>query len=500
MEIKSFIKAAAVTVLVLGTAGGYFYVSNAPKAYKTSQAVRGNISGSIKESGNVHGSVEKVYYAMVSAPVADISIEEGDVIGKGDLLLSYDVSDLQHALTQAELTQKQITEEADGAIAKSEKYEGKYAKAAADDNAYAVLYAMEREQSNAISEDQYSENYQKACDSASLQKQIASKQGEISAKQYEISKYTDGYGGYLKDEYKKDGSFDKDSKDYKKYKKLNSELNDLNQELYSLQSSLSGIDENTYTPAEYAAANDTANVMEDISRNWNQAKSDKATAEAAILNDSQKEALRTAASKSEDTVAQATDEVAKANAGVVSEFCGVVTSCETKKDAFVTEGTPLFTVESSEELKVELMISKYDIGKVAEGQKAVINIAGNKYDGTVSRIKHLATSDSSDKNKIKVEVSFDEPDEDAIIGIEADVTISTQESENTVLVPFESYYTDDDGSYCYVIDGGRIGKKYFEAGVISDDYVEAISGINEGDVIITDGVAETEIGKKAVAN
>lgn len=498
--IKGIISAVLIALMIVG----YIRFINMPDKYNAQTVVRGDIGGTVKESGNVHGCEDKVYYAKVNAPIAEFDLSEGDVVKKGDILLTYNTDDLEHAYTQASLGAKEALETADGAIKNSDKYAGKYAKAKADDAAYAALYAYEREQGNTLSEAQYAEDYQKACDYASVSKQLAAKQGEITAKQSEIARYTDAYGGKLTDDYEEGSGgelkIDKSSKDYKKYKQLKEELDELNSEYSSLQGALAGFSDTTYTPEEYAKLNDHANVMEDISRNWSEAKADKASAEGAILNDSQKAALKSAADRYADSEAAAKEKLELAKKGVESEFAGVVTSCLVDKDAYVTEGTPIFSVETSEKLKVELMISKYDIAKLAEGQDASINIAGNLYDGHVSKITHLATNDTSDKNKIKVEVEFDAPDENAIIGVEADVTINTMRSENVVLIPFESYYSDNAGSYVYVVENGLLAKKYFEAGIITDEFVEVISGISEGDRVITGAVSETNIGSKADYN
>lgn len=504
MKKDLLIKGIITLVLIALIFVGYICLINVPEKYSAQSAVRGNITGTVKESGNVHGCEDKVYYARVSAPISEFDIAEGDVVKKGDILLKYNTDDLEHIYTQASLGAKEALENADGAIKNSDKYASKYAKAKADDEAYAALYAYEREMGNAMSEAQYAEDYQKACDYASISKQIAAKQGEITAKQSEIAKYTDAFGGKLTDEYVKgssgETSFDKSSKDYKKYKKLKEELDELNSEYSSLQGLLAGFSDTSYTPDEYAQINDNANIMEDISRNWSEAKADKASAEGAILNDSQKAALMSAADRYADSEAEAKEKLELAKKGVVSEFDGVVTSCFVKQDAYVAEGTPVFSVETSEKLKVELMISKYDIAKIEEGQDASINIAGNIYEGHVSKIYHLATNDSSDKNKIKTEVEFDAPDENVIIGVEADVTINTMSSEGAVLIPFESYYSDNTGTYVYVVENGLLAKKYFEAGIVTDEYVEVISGIKEGDEVIIDAVSDTSLGSKADYN
>ena len=477
MKKESLVRIAMIVGVAAVCGGGYAYAANRPQAYQTATIEKGNIAGKIEESGNLSGEIEKIYYAKISAPVQSFSIKEGDSIKKGDLLLSYDVSDLEYSVKEASLTREQSEKDYDGQVAKSNQYAAQYAKAQADDVAYAGLYAMHREQQQALEEGQYAQDYQIQCSVDGVNRRIAEKKSVLQDKTQELGEIQD--------------------LESKKAKELQEEIDDLNDDLAGLNKELVSAPPQGYTPDEYAVANDTGNVMEDIVRNWEQAKSDKATAESGILNASQKSALHKTTEISLEREAQATEELKKAQEGVVAEFNGVVTSCSVKEDAFVTEGTPLFTVESNDDVKVGVMVSKYEIGRVKKEQSAQIDIAGKKYEGTVERIGQVAVSDDSDKSKVLVEVHMNDVDEGVILGMEADVTIYTETAENVLLLPYEAYYTDDEGSYCYLISKGVIEKCYFEAGIVSDDYVEIKDGIAEDSVVITDAMTDKKIGERA---
>ena len=97
------------------------------------------------------------------------------------------------------------------------------------------------------------------------------------------------------------------------------------------------------------------------------------------------------------------------------------------------------------------------------------------------------------------EVHIENPDENIILGIEADVDIYTEEKENVLLIPIEAFYSDDMGDYCYTIAGGLVEKKYIKVGILSDTFVEIAEGINKGDIVITDAITDDRVGKKAVA-
>ena len=99
---------------------------------------------------------------------------------------------------------------------------------------------------------------------------------------------------------------------------------------------------------------------------------------------------------------------------------------------------------------------------------------------------------------VAVDVHVDDPDDSLILGLEADVTIYTDEQQDVLIIPYSGFYTDDDGDYCYVIEDGIIAKKYVEAGIKTSEYVEIKSGLDEGDAVITDSITDSQVGEKAV--
>ena len=290
-----------------------------------------------------------------------------------------------------------------------------------------------------------------------------------------------------------------DDKTSQQYKDLASQIGDLNIEIASLQKDLTNLPSGEMTPEEYSHYTADTNLMEDITRNWTQATTEKSAYENQILNGHQKEQLEKNHELTELGASTAQENLLKAQAGVTADFSGIVTLLPVKQGAVVMKGTPLLTMESSEELKVDTQVSKYDIGKIEEGQRALITVAGNEYDGIVSEIKRFAQGATSDKAKVTVAVHIDNPDENVYLGLEADVTIYTQEKEQVLTIPAEARYVDDDGDYCYVIREGVVAKQYFTAGIGSDETVEVLNGLKEGDVVITDAVTDEHIGRKAVS-
>ncbi|MCR5419537.1 MAG: efflux RND transporter periplasmic adaptor subunit [Lachnospiraceae bacterium] len=475
-------KKIIVGTLLIAVLGGSLFFTTAfmrkAVGYSTGTVSYKNIAQNVEATGDVHGEETMTYYSNITAPVNYYELSVGDEVKKGQRVVGYDLEDLITLRDQAELTAKSAENTMYGQVKKSESNQAKYNKAESDIEVYKNTYALFRLASDYVNQDQYQENWDINCIAASLNKDIADKTGAINSLTLELEK-AQMY------------------QDVNEVNRLVSEIETLNEDVADLQADLAGLPPATLSPEEYATTVINGNWMSDILRNWTETSTLKNTYENQILNSYQKEQLQNSYELSALNVDTAEENLTKATEGVVVEYDGIVTESYIKNGSVVTKGTPLFTLESSKDMKVDVGISKFDIGKIAVGQRADIDIAGNGYTGSVTGIKRIAESDNSDKAKVSVSVKFDAPDEKVYIGLEADVKIYTEEKEGVLVIPLEAYYADDEGDYCYIIKDGTVQKQYITTGIETDEYIEITLGLKEGDIVITDAVTDEQVGTKA---
>ena len=158
----------------------------------------------------------------------------------------------------------------------------------------------------------------------------------------------------------------------------------------------------------------------------------------------------------------------------------------------------LFTLQNTDRVDVDVNISKYDYDKVAKGQKASITLAGKQYEGTVTSVSHIATQNEKGASLISARVRIDQPDENIFLGVDAKVTIQAASVNDAVVLPTEVVNIGKKGSFCYVLEDGVIVRKNIETGLSSDDSVEILSGILEGDEVLLD-IGSLQEGMEAEA-
>ena len=216
--------------------------------------------------------------------------------------------------------------------------------------------------------------------------------------------------------------------------------------------------------------------------------SEKAIAEAdsTSLTKEEKEKLKVTDNLSELDAKSAKELVEEGKKGITAEFNGIVSKADIKQGAAVTQGMELFTIQNTDKASVDVTLSKYDYDTVKEGQSAEITLGDNTYQGTVTKMSHIAVQNEKGTPVISATVSINDPDDDIFLGVDAKVKIHAASAKNVVTLPVEVVNIGKDGSFCYVIEDGLVTKRDITTGISSEDCVEVIDGIKEGEEVISD--------------
>ncbi len=450
--MKKLIKAGA-TLLILGiAAGGYIAVISRPKVYTVIHAGTENIQETLKVTGDVKSNETKTYYAMFTAPITTLDVKEGEMVHEGDQLVTFDIKDLTMAVRQSALAVQAADNQYQSTVNQNEKNTLIYQGAAMSEAAFEELIAGQRDVIKGL-QAKVTKAENKANDISVLQNRVNMEVDEDDKE--ELQKTLDEWKG-----------------EYKEY----------------------NVPEVTSELAKQQA------ILSDMQAYRTQYETQKQTADNKIIDPKAQEEILTNKQSAVLSKQDNVETLAEASAGICADYTGIVSKVYVEEGATVNQGTPLFKVEDSQDMAVDAMVSKYDINKIKVGQAAATTIAGHLYDGVVTKINRVATTDSSDKAKIPVTVTIQKPDESVYIGIEADVEIDIAEKENALVVPIEAVYTDDTGSYCYCILDGKIVKTDVVTGLKNTRMVEVKEGIQPGNKVIIDAVTDQQVGSKAVGD
>lgn len=160
----------------------------------------------------------------------------------------------------------------------------------------------------------------------------------------------------------------------------------------------------------------------------------------------------------------------------------------------------LATIYDMSALTFEMSVDELDVLSVKTGQTVEVTadaIEGQTFTGKVTNVS-LVSSYSNGVTQYPVTVQLDETG-DLLPGMNVTAKIILEESEDALAIPAQALLR---GNTVYVQDSsvkeseGRVPAGFrsveVETGLISEDYVEILSGLSEGDVVYIDPTSSTD--------
>lgn len=530
-----------------------------PESVEVERVEAGEVRQSIREVGHIEADEAVTVYAPVAGRISDVLVKKDDTVKEGDALASYDLLQAEQDLAVA-LANAQYHEDGyDAALSQDKKNQNKLRTATREADALKNLYVHTWEGIDTINIDQTAKNQYIQSTMQQIEKTLADmnvefelRAGELEASRSgatEVDLQLAGVRGQIDGLNEKiaaseertktyqeilDG-MDEDDSEYQTYvdlvqkesetqadlkterdslsaqkSALSDKSNEWNDKASSADSSLNAIKNrmsesrrelanlpvNAMTPEEYTRFADLTRYLDIVEREWNARLEQKTLAEEKVLEPSALKQFEDAAAMANAEKEKAETALERTKEGVTAEFDGVITERYADAGAYVEPGTPLFVIQPLTGYKASVMVSRFDAGSVEKGQKAEISVGDETWPGVVERIAPIAEADDSGKPKVRVEIALDDKDASPTIGLEAEITIFTGESEAARSISESAVYTDDDGDYVYVLTNGIVEKKTVVTGLAGNGRVEIEEGIAEGDQVITSPMTDDNIGER----
>lgn len=445
-KIKKIIRRIIIGVILVAiiafAAINSIMAKNAPTVVFVTPVERDDVEQVLSTSGTVKTEERKVYFSTMAIEIAQVNVSLGDSVKKKQALLSYDAEALENEKLLAQL--------------RIEANEGGYTSSISKNNEF-INELGEANYNLDILELQiaYAENCIKE-----LNKKITDKQDRLAKDgtnlQISLIDWADEPNS---DEYM----------ELQKQIQLNSYEQQHNKEIEEWQREIETYQETVTACKEYKA----------------EMESQKTTSENSILDSGSKEQMSANRQIENINATETLTSIEEIENGIVADFDGVVTELNVVEGDTPMTGAQMLVLESTEKVKVEISVSKYDLEKIALGQEAEVTIAGNTYNGVVSKINGMATTNASGAAVVGAEIQIKNPDSNIFLGVEAKVKINTSVAKQVLVVPIEVVNSDKEGDFVYVVEDGVLLKKRIVTGISSDSYCEVKEGLNEGNQVVS---------------
>ena len=450
---KRYIWGGAVALILVFFISSTISASNAKTQVETKSVEYGDVEATISTSGKVESDLTKTYYSQIAGNIGIIPVKQGQAVKAGEVLLYFEEQSLAIA-----------SKDAEAAVLTSE---GNY-NDTMNQNNKTVARLNEANINLGVLEQQITDY------TAFVKQQEQKYQDRYNAKRAGLS----ALGMELS---KKQADGEDVSDELAEYQYM-VETFEIDKELQDIQSTINEAKEILGNLEEYKA----------------EMKSQKSATQDSVMSQTTKDAQKTSNEAAQLKNAQMLDYASAVTEGLKADFAGVITELAVAEGAPVMSGGALVTVASNEKVHVTVNLSKTDLVKVTEGQKADVTVAGKKYEGEVSFINRMATTNANNMPVVAAQIAITNADEEIYLGVEAKVVIYAQKSENVLLIPVEAVNSDKNGDFVYVVEDGIVVRKDVITGVSSDTHIEIISGVNENDQVMTEISLTVEEGMEVM--
>ncbi len=146
----------------------------------------------------------------------------------------------------------------------------------------------------------------------------------------------------------------------------------------------------------------------------------------------------------------------------------------------IGQGAKVAIVSDLSHFKIEGEIADTYGDRIAAGSKAVIKIGSEKLNGTVSDVTPL-----SKNGVISFTVQLEEDNHRRLrSGLKTDVYVMNAVKDDVLRIANSSYYVGKGEYELFVVNGDQLLKRKVQLGDSNFEYVEVISGLQEGDEVV----------------
>jgi len=179
---------------------------------------------------------------------------------------------------------------------------------------------------------------------------------------------------------------------------------------------------------------------------------------------------------------------------------GIVAKLNVREGMFVMPSREVMSLADLKSIWIlaEVFESQADWVKVGKSAEVRLSyLPGRSWEG---KVEYVYPSLDSKTRTLKVRLRFDNPDEALKPNMFADVVIYGGASRNTLIIPREALIRAGDEDRVIVsLGNGRFEARKVVAGIESGELIEILSGLREGEVVVTSGqfLLDSEASLKA---
>ena len=176
-------------------------------------------------------------------------------------------------------------------------------------------------------------------------------------------------------------------------------------------------------------------------------------------------------------------------------FNGVVGLREVSEGSFVTTSTVIARLQNLSNLKIDFSIPQKYTSLVKIGDELNFKLSGN-YFQYKARVYAIEPKIDPSTRTLRLRAICTASYKDLYPGAFVNVEVNLKETEQAILIPTVAIVPELKGQSVYLYKGGQVNPQSVGIGLRDEKRVQIISGLAEGDTVITSGILQIRPGAK----
>ncbi len=180
---------------------------------------------------------------------------------------------------------------------------------------------------------------------------------------------------------------------------------------------------------------------------------------------------------------------------IKAPFNGYVGLREVSEGSFVTTSTIIARLQNLSNLKIDFAIPQKYASQARIGDEIGFKLSGNDF-RYEARIYAIEPKIDPSTRTLKLRAICNTNYKDLFPGAFVNVELNLKETDQAILIPTVAVVPELKGQLVYLYKSGIVVSQKVEIGLREDKQVQIISGLAEGDTVITSGILQVRPGVK----
>ena len=181
---------------------------------------------------------------------------------------------------------------------------------------------------------------------------------------------------------------------------------------------------------------------------------------------------------------------------ITAPIGGEINEIYVEVGSFLNPGTKLYDIVNVDKLKLKVKASESEVLLINKGDKVKVKAdagSGQEYEGTVTAI--AAQADPTLKFDVEVEVK-NAGNNNLRAGMYGTAFFELADQRDAMLLPREALVGSIQNPLVYVVKDGQASQRQVRVGVVTQDKVEILAGVQPGEQVVRSGQINLREGMK----